>query len=284
MNERHEQNRRSWNAATRAHNSHKRDQAAFLRGGGSTLFDEERELLGELSGRTLLHLCCNSGQDTLSLARLGARATGVDISDEAVAFASRLSTESGIAAEFERADVLEWLPRAARERRSFDRVYLSYGALNWLSDIRTLFAGVRNVLAPGGRLVVVEFHPLIGVLDDRGERFESPYLAGGAVEPSDEGVYDYVKLWGGQALTPSGWQEGVADFRNSEAAYEFAWSLADIVDAVVATGLRLTTMREWTHANGFRPFETMRPLDGGRWAMPEGRDVPLMLGLVATKD
>ena len=62
----HEANRVSWNAATRAHNSHKRDQAAFLRGGGSTLFPEELELAGELSGRSLLHLCCNAGQDTLS--------------------------------------------------------------------------------------------------------------------------------------------------------------------------------------------------------------------------
>src|SRR5205807_5965692 len=101
----HEDNRRSWNAATRAHNSHKRDQAAFLRGGGSTLFPEELELIGELSGRSLLHLGCNSGQDTLSLARLGARVTGIDISDEAIAFAERLSEESGIAGTFERADV-----------------------------------------------------------------------------------------------------------------------------------------------------------------------------------
>lgn len=285
MNERHEQNRRSWNAVLAAHNSHKRDQAAFLRAGGSTLFDEERELLGELSGRTLLHLCCNAGQDTLSLARLGARVTGVDISDEAIAFAQKLSEDSGIAGTFERADVLDWLPRAARERRRFDRVFFSYGVLEWLSDIRALFAGIHEVLAPGGSLVAVEFHPVIAMLDDRGERLESSYLSGGAVERSDEGVYDYVKLWGGSAMTPSGWQDGVAAFANPEPAWEHAWSLADIVDGIVATGLRLRTMREWTHANGYRPFDTMRAVEGGRWAMPEGAPgVPLMFGLVATKD
>src|SRR2546423_9717444 len=91
----HEENRRAWNAVTPVHNSHKRDQAAFLRGGGSTLFPEELELVGELTGRSLLHLCCNSGQDTLSLARLGARVTAIDITDEAIAFATRLSVESG---------------------------------------------------------------------------------------------------------------------------------------------------------------------------------------------
>ena len=84
----HEQNRLAWNEATRAHNSHKGDQAAFLRGGGSTLFPEEIELLGDLRDRPLVHLQCNAGQDTLSIAsRLGARVTGVDISDEAIDFA-----------------------------------------------------------------------------------------------------------------------------------------------------------------------------------------------------
>ena len=73
-----EQNRRSWNAATRAHNSHKADQAAFLRNGGSTLYAEELELLGDVVERRLVHLLCNSGQDSLSLAAMGARVTGVD--------------------------------------------------------------------------------------------------------------------------------------------------------------------------------------------------------------
>src|SRR4051812_41634766 len=134
----HEANRHSWNAATRAHNSHKVDQAAFLRGGGSTLFPEELELVGELTGRSLLHLCCNAGQDTLSLARRGARTTGIDISDEAIAFAQTLSADSGIAGEFERADVYDWLPRAARERRRFDRVLMTYGVLGWMSDLDLL--------------------------------------------------------------------------------------------------------------------------------------------------
>ena len=81
----HETNRLAWNAATQAHNSHKGDQARYLREGGSTLFPEEVELLGGLAGKSLVHLQCNAGQDTLSLAKLGATVTGVDISDEAIA-------------------------------------------------------------------------------------------------------------------------------------------------------------------------------------------------------
>ena len=74
----HEENRRSWNAATAAHNTHKVDQAAFLRSGGSTLFPEELELLGAVEGLRIAHLQCNAGQDSLSLAALGATVTGVD--------------------------------------------------------------------------------------------------------------------------------------------------------------------------------------------------------------
>ena len=111
----HEENRRAWNAATQVHNSHKRDQATYLREGGTTVFPEEIELLGDISGKRLLHLQCNAGQDTLSLARLGADVTGVDISDEAIAFATALSTDSGIPAKFARADVYDWL-EAAQDR------------------------------------------------------------------------------------------------------------------------------------------------------------------------
>src|SRR3990170_7185077 len=88
----HEQNRKSWNEATKAHNSHKADQAKFFREGGNKLDVEEFSVLGELRGKSVLHLQCNSGQDTLSIKQSGAeRVAGVDISDEAIEFARGLS-------------------------------------------------------------------------------------------------------------------------------------------------------------------------------------------------
>jgi SAM-dependent methyltransferase len=278
----HEQNRRSWNRATLVHNSHKRDQAAFLRGGGLTLFPEERELLGELSGRSLLHLSCNSGQDTLSLARLGARVTGVDISDEAVAFATQLAADSGLPGRFERADVYDWLPRAAHERRSFDRVFMSYGVIGWLSDLTTLMSGVARVLAPGGRLVLLDFHPFAMMLDEQG-RFAYPYTTSGVARPETAGVGDYVGL-SGSALTPSGWIDGDPGFVNPDHSHEFQWSLADVVDAVLRAGLRLEQLREWPYANGWQPLAGMRDLGAGRFAAPATHDgLPLMFGLSAAR-
>src|ERR687889_2614531 len=96
-----EQNRLSWNAVVGAHDSHRGDLAGFLCEGGSTLFPEERALLGDLDGKTLAHLQCNSGGDSLSLVLLGATVTGVDISDEAIASACELSAKTGIPALFE---------------------------------------------------------------------------------------------------------------------------------------------------------------------------------------
>jgi SAM-dependent methyltransferase len=276
----HEANRRSWNAATVAHNSHKGDQAAFLRAGGSTLFPEELELLADVGGRSLVHLQCNAGQDTLCLARLGARATGVDISDEAIAFARRLADESGIAAEFERADVYDWLRRAHGDGRRFDVAFSSYGVLPWLSDLRAWARGIADVLAPGGRFVLMEFHPVLGMFDPD-LSLRHPYSSGGAPIPFAEGIGDYVAD-SGAALVPGDAADGVEGFRNPHPSHEFAWGLADVLQALLDAGLRLDTIREWTYSNGWKPFDTMQPEPGRRWRLPDGVPaLPLMFGLVA---
>ncbi|HEX2203396.1 MAG TPA: class I SAM-dependent methyltransferase [Longimicrobium sp.] len=277
----HEENRRSWNAATVAHNSHKGDQAAFFRAGGSTLHPEEREHLGDVAGLDVVHLQCNAGQDTLSLAALGARVTGVDISDEAVAFARRLAADAGIDAAFERADVYEWLARAGAEGRRFDIVFVSYGALCWLSDLGTWAAGVAGVLRPGGRLVVVEFHPLAAMYDER-MVLRWPYSSAGRVLTMDDGVGDYV-AFSGDGLTPGEFQEGVRDFRNPHRSHEFAWGVGEVVQAILGAGLALETLREYPYSNGWRPWEGMRAEPGTRrFFPPEGiPDLPLMYAVVA---
>jgi SAM-dependent methyltransferase len=276
----HEQNRRSWNAVTPAHNSHKHDQAGFLRGGGTTLFPEELELLGDVAGKRLLHLQCNCGQDSLSLAALGADVTGVDISDAAVEFARNLSTESGIAAKFERADVLDWLEAAAVRGERYDRVFSTYGTITWLADLPRWGRGVASVLAPGGKLVLLEFHPLCWSFDREGKLIESYFIDGPI--PERNGVNDYV---GGSkgVLSPSGQAPGVQGFVNPEAAYAFQHTVAQTVQVLADAGLFIEQLREWPYANGCLLFEGMEPLPGRRFAMPKGVPaMPLMVGVVAT--
>jgi SAM-dependent methyltransferase len=277
----HEANRLSWNAATVVHNRRKPDQAGFLRGGGSTLFPEETGLLGEVRGKDVLHLLCNSGQDTLGIAALGATVTGVDISDEAIAFARRLSQDSGIAATFERSDVYPWLDAAVAAGRTFDVVFVSYGALCWLSDLGAWMHGVAAVLKPGGRFVCVEFHPVAMIFDEQGE----PKYDYSMAEPLswDDGIRDYVgEACGG--LTPSGPSIGGEPFRNPHPCHEFQRGTGEILAALLGSGLRLQEFHEYAYTNGWKPFTEMKPLPGRRWTMPDGKpSLPLMYGLVAEK-
>lgn len=278
----HEENRQSWNAGTAAHNSHKHDQTAFLRAGGSTLFPEEIALLGDLGGRTLVHLQCNAGQDSLSLAALGATVTGVDISDTAIDFARELSAASGIPATFQRADVYDWLAATASGPERFDLAFSSYGAIVWLSDIRAWARGIAQILKPTGRFVLVEFHPVASMFDWDWRPAQSYFGAG---EPSsyEHGVGDYVAL-AGPALAPSGYLEGVEDFVNPHPGHEFQWPVSEVVQALVSAGLELREFREYPYTNGAKLWAEMRELPGGRMAPPEHMpSLPLMYSVVAEK-
>jgi SAM-dependent methyltransferase len=273
--EHHELNRLSWNAATRVHNAHKGDQAGFFRTGGTTLFPEEVELLGDVSGRKVVHLQCNAGQDTLSIARMGAEVVGVDISDEAIAFAEKLSADSGIPARFVRQDVYDWLADAPVG--GVDVVFASYGVLGWLSDLRSWAAGICRILVPGGRFVLVEFHPAALMLD-ASFRVAFPYSSSAPLE-MPEGVPDYVGEALG-ALSPSGHVDGPA-FVNPHPTVERAWGLADVFGAVLGAGLRIERFEEYPYSNGWAMAPTLVP-DGDRFVPPPGvPSFPMMFGLVA---
>lgn len=277
QSDKHEANRLSWNVATDAHNSHKGDQAAFLRS-GSTLFSDEIELLGDITGQSLVHLQCNAGQDTLSLAKLGAIVTGIDISDTAIDFARQLSTDAGIPGTFHRADIYDWL--ATTDER-FDIVFVSYGAIFWLSDITAWGKGIARILKPGGRMVLLEFHPFYNMFED-GWKVYFPGM-GGLMHHDPDGIGDYVAD-SGSAGAPSGYETGVVDFKNPHPVYEFSWGVSDIVTALLSAGLQLTALREYPYSNGFRRFADMREIPGNRFIQPEGMpDMPLMLGVVAAK-
>lgn len=278
----HEDNRLSWNAATTVHNSHKADQAKFFREGGSTLYPEEIDLLGDVAGKSLLHLQCNAGQDTLSLARRGAVVTGVDISDTATEFARSLSAESGIPGTFHRADVYDWLAEAASGTTRYDRAFSSYGAIIWLSDLQLWAHGIAAVLKPGGWFTLVEFHPFLMVYDDDWT-LKYPYSTEGQPNTFFSGIGDYVAM-SGPALAPSGYLEGIKDFVNPHPGHEFAWGIGEVVSALAEAGLTITTLREYPYMNGARLFNNMRESEGGRFYPPAGMpNLPMMYGLQAEK-
>jgi SAM-dependent methyltransferase len=277
-----EANRLSWNAATRAHNSHKGDQARFFREGGNTLRPEELALLGEVAGLRVVHLLCNSGQDTLSIARLGAAVTGVDISDEAIAFATWLAAEADIAATFVRGDVYDWLAEAGERQEGFDIVFSSYGVVHWISDLERWATGIAAILTPGGAFALVDFHPAERMFS-RDWRHSGDYFPAERVDSLDEGVIDYITRSPGR-LSPFVYEAGVEDFQNPHLSHLFRYTLGEIVTAIGGAGLRIEVLEEYPHTIAMR-FDRMREIAGYRVLRPEDvPSVPLLYGLRARKD
>ncbi len=263
--------RLSWNAATRIHNRHKGDQAAFLRGGGELLFPEERQLLGDLTRSEVVHLQCNAGQDTLCLARSGAQVTGVDLSDEAIAFATKLSDDTGIPTTFICSEIIQWMHTTPLR---FDVAFASYGALPWIADIGRWFAGVRRILKPGGRLVCMEFHPLIWSFDDDLRPTHDDYFQRG---PFVEPVGDYVAQSGEHLQSRCEVAES-----NELPAYSWQHTLAEILSSVVQSGLHIQTVQEYPYSNGCRLHAKLVASENRRWVWPEGvARLPLMYSFTA---
>ncbi len=180
-------NRRMWDERVPLHvPSALYDVDGFL-AGSSRLRPFEREEMGDVSGRSMIHLQCHFGLDTLSWAREGARVTGLDFSEPAIAAARELASKAGIAARFLVGDVLE---AASVLGERFDIVYTGLGALCWLDDLERWATQVRDLLVPGGLLYLVEFHPITDIFgDDRLEVVEPYFDDGRAYRDESSGTY-----------------------------------------------------------------------------------------------
>jgi len=173
-------NRELWNEITPIHAQSKfYDVEGFKKGSSSMLYPVEFEEMGDVSGKSLLHLQCHFGMDTLSWARLGAKVTGVDFSDKSIDLARSLSDELGIEADFVCCNIYD-LPAKLSER--FDIVYTSGGVLCWLPDLKKWAEIISHFLKPGGFFYILEGHPFSCVFDDSPDATELkvkyPYFHG----------------------------------------------------------------------------------------------------------
>ena len=124
----------------------------------------DRPRLGDVSGLTGIHLQCHIGTDTLSLSRLGARMTGLDLSPVSLEQARRLASGAGAEIDYVEADTYSAVEAVGG--RTFDLVYTGIGALCWLPDIDRWAGVVDDLLRPGGRLFVREGHPMMWAVDE----------------------------------------------------------------------------------------------------------------------
>jgi SAM-dependent methyltransferase len=236
-----EANREHWNEVAPLHAESDFYRVQSFRDGESKLKPVEVAELGDVRGKTLLHLQCHFGLDTLSWARDGgARVTGVDFAPDAVGTARALAEELGIPARFIESEIYS-LPEKLDER--FDVVFTSYGALCWLPDIRRWAEVAAHFVKPGGVLYVVEFHPIVDVFDDAPGaddlRFRYRYFQGEApVKFQGTGTYAV----------------GDAGIKH-DTTYTWVHPIGDVVTAVIDAGLRLEFLHEFPFSTyQFLPF------------------------------
>lgn len=179
-------NKASWNSRTDAHlESEFYDVKGFITG-KTSLNKIELDLLGDISGKSILHLQCHFGQDTISLARLGAKVTGVDLSDKAIQSANELAKTTNTQANFICCDLYD-LPNHLDEQ--FDMVFTSYGTIGWLPDLDKWAKIVSRFLKPKGKFLFVEFHPVVWMFDDNFQKVGYNYFNKGPIVETESGTY-----------------------------------------------------------------------------------------------
>lgn len=179
-------NRKLWNTRTAVHyESDFYGVNEFIRG-GTSLQSIELERLGNLEGKKVLHLQCHFGQDSISLARLGAEVTAIDLSDKAIEKARELAAACGEKVQFICCDLYDLPEQLSGE---FDLVFTSYGVIGWLPDLGKWASVISHFLKPGGELLLVEFHPLVWIYDPDFTHIAYSYFNCEAIVETESGTY-----------------------------------------------------------------------------------------------
>jgi SAM-dependent methyltransferase len=261
-------NRAHWDELAQLHGQDDYYDTEALLAGADTLSDDEQAALvravGSVAGLDVIHIQCHIGFDTISLARRGARVTGVDFSSESLAKAKGLAAAAGVSIDWVQADATA-LPAKLRSR--FDLAYSTIGVLCWISDIDAWMRSAASVLRPGGRLVLIDIHPLLNMLAETDPlRIDFPYAFRGALRFDDDGSYALPE----------------AHVEASETV-QFAHSIGEVVNAAIAAGLRIELLIEHLDAGiAPRPFLLNREQDGRLRLRIDGQELPVLFTLLAS--
>ncbi|MFO7448216.1 MAG: class I SAM-dependent methyltransferase [Ignavibacteriaceae bacterium] len=257
-----ESNKKIWNDRVAVHaKSDFYDVESFKKGKSSLNFIELEEL-GDVTGKTLLHLQCHFGMDTLSWTRLGAKTTGVDFSDKAIILAKELNDELKLDSEFICSNVYD-LKEVLNKK--YDIVFTSYGVIGWLPDIAKWADIVSHFLKPGGVFCMVEFHPVFWMLDEKFEHLKYSYFN---IEPIvNEADTTYADRTAEMSGTEYGWNH----------------PFSDVFSSLLKCGLRIESFREFPFSV-YDCFPNTVKGDDGWWRIKglENR-IPMMYSLKCIK-
>jgi SAM-dependent methyltransferase len=235
---------------------------------GQTLLDEiQLAEVGDVRGKSLLHLQCHIGSDTLSWAQRGAIVTGVDFSEKSIALARKLAEELKIDADFICCSIYDMEKYLDKQ---FDIVYTGQGVLCWLKDIREWARLIAKYLKPGGLFYIMESHPIRSIFND---------VKSGALEI----IHPYF-----HSDQPTKWDDEKPDYSDqtfvySKPSYEWTWTLSDIINSLISAGLTIESLNEYDKAFD-QNFPDMVKSNDGWWHYPKYRGkFPLIFTLRAKK-
>lgn len=245
-----EANRKAWNEVTPIHQKHRKVnlKKAFSIKGFSVLDTFEKSYLDKigLKGKKVAQLCCNNGQETLSLVNYGAEsAVGFDISDLAIEEANELQKISGLNCEFVRTDVYdigeEWFDK-------FDAIYITIGAIAWLPDVESFFKIVNKMLKKGGDLLLYDTHPFCYLLAFPGaEDFDENH--------PKEAKYSYFRTepW----IDNSGVDYIGGTTYDATTSYDYSLTFSKVINAILNAGIMIYELQEYDHdiSNAFAHLE-----------------------------
>jgi len=263
MNKYFQTNHSLWNRWTKLHEKSRFYDVEGFKAGRNSLMPIEVEEIGDVKCKSLLHLQCHFGMDTLSWARMGAVVTGVDFSDEAIKLARSLSDELNIPARFIQSNIYD-IQDVLDDK--FDIVFTSYGVLAWLPDLKRWAELIVNCLKPGGMFYIVEFHPVGCMFNENGKEFAYPYF-----HSSEPEKYESEGSYAGP----------IADFSHEQ--YEWTHGIGEIITALTSVGLKLEFLHEFPYNNvKYEPYT--QEIAPGRYVI-EGlkHPIPLMYSIRAKK-
>jgi SAM-dependent methyltransferase len=264
MDEYSQVNQKLWDSWTPEHEKSSFYNVAAFQAGKDRLRSIELDELGDVAGKSLLHLQCHFGLDTLAWARRGAVVTGVDFSSESIALARSLSEELNIPAQFV-CSTVETLPDVLTGQ--FDIVYTSYGVLHWLQDLRRWGQVIAHFLKSGAIFYIVEDHPMMRVFDVVGEGVEpaAPYFFSEKPERVEsQGSY-------------------AAPGEEQFSFYIWNHALSEIINSLLEARLRLAFLHEFPYAARAK-WPGMVQGEDGWWRLKERHGtIPFLFSLQARK-
>jgi SAM-dependent methyltransferase len=258
-------NRTRWETLAGVHGQDAYYDSAGLIAGADTLTPEEDAAVGVVRGLDVLHVQCHIGFDAISLARRGARVTGLDFSPAALAKAADLARACGVAVDWVESDATAIGPEL--ESR-FDLAYATIGVLCWIADVGAWMRSVHSTLRPGGRLVLIDTHPLQDMVATPDPlTFDMPYADDGGHRFQESGSYADPAV-----RTPE------------LSLVNYAHSLGETTTAAAAAGFRIDELTEHLESSFEHRDGIPRREDDGRWRLRvSGMALPLLFTLRATR-